>query len=280
MKKRIIVLADKRKEQSAQVVQEILPWLQRIGRVVLVDLERKADLERCRADLVITFGGDGAILSVAKRMGHNQIPVVGVNLGKLGFLAELTPEELRASLENLLVRERKPLARMMLDCSLWLGRKRVGGSLALNDVVISRGSFSRLIYVNMKVSGQNVTSYAGDGLIVATPVGSTAHSLSAGGPILEPDMDAIVVTPICAHTLSNRPLVLCPRETIELTVNSRSQEVGLSIDGQVYYKLTDEHVVRIVCARERFLIHELGPHHFYDKLRNKLGWGGILPYKV
>jgi len=280
MKKRIIVLADKRKERSAQTVQALLPWLGRLARVVLVDLERQADLKRVRADLVITFGGDGAILSVAKRMGRNQMPVVGVNLGKLGFLAELSADELRSSLGDILAGKRKPQDRMMLDCSLWLGRKRVGRSLALNDAVISRGSFSRLVYVNLKISGESVTSYAGDGLIVATPVGSTAHSVSAGGPILEPDLDAFIVTPICAHTLSNRPIVVCPRETIELSVNSRGQEVGLSIDGQVYFMISNDHLVRIVRARERFRIYELGTRGFYDKLRNKLGWGGILPYKV
>ena len=280
MKKRIIVLADKHKELSAQTVRKLLPCLKQIANVVLVDLERKADLERVRADLVITFGGDGAILSVAKRMGRNQMPVVGVNLGKLGFLAELSAEELRSSLADIAAGKSEPEDRMMLDCTLWLGRKKVGGSLGLNDAVISRGSFSRLVYVNMKISGENVTSYAGDGLIVATPVGSTAHSVSAGGPILEPDLDAFVVTPICAHTLSNRPIVVCPKETIELTINNRGQEVGLSIDGQVYFRISNDHLVRIVRAKERFWIYEIGAHGFYDKLRNKLGWGGILPYKV
>ena len=280
MKKRIIVLADKRKELSAQTLRILLPWLEQVARVVLVDLERRANLEKERADLVITLGGDGAILSVAKRLGRNQMPVVGVNLGKLGFLAEFSAEELRTSLADILSGKIAPVDRMMLECSLWKGRKRVGRSLALNDAVISRGSFSRLVYVNMKISGDVVTSYAGDGLIVATPVGSTAHSVSAGGPILEPDMDAFVVTPICAHTLSNRPIVVCGKEVIELSVNSRGQEVGLSIDGQVYFRISGDHLVRIARARERFLIHELGTRGFYHKLRNKLGWGGILPYKV
>jgi NAD+ kinase len=156
----------------------------------------------------------------------------------------------------------------------------LGRSLALNDVVISRGSFSRLVYVNMKISGESVTSYAGDGLIISTPVGSTAHSLSAGGPILEPDLDAMVVTPIAAHTLSNRPLVVCANQVIELSVISRGQEVGLSVDGQVYFRIGDGDTVRVVRAKERFLIYELGAHRFYDKLRNRFGWGGILPYKV
>ncbi len=280
MKKRIIILADKRRERSAHTVRELLPWLQKTANVVLVDLDRKADLERVRADVVLTLGGDGAILSAAKRMGRNQMPVVGVNLGKLGFLAEWSAEDLRALLPDVLSGKNKPVDRMMLDCSVWLGRKRIGHSLALNDVVISRGSFSRLVYVNLQISGESVTSYAGDGLIVATPVGSTAHSLSAGGPILEPDINAVVVTPICAHTLSNRPLVVCGNETIELSVNSRGQEVGLSIDGQVYHQISDAHRVRVARARERFLLHETAPHGFYSRLRDKLGWGGILPYKA
>ena len=167
----------------------------------------------------------------------------------------------------------------MLECVLTRGERTVAEWLALNDVVVSRGALSRLVSFGLFVDGRHATTYNGDGVIVSTPTGSTAHSLSAGGPVLDPSLEAMVITPICPHTLTNRPLVLGADMAIELRAESTPVDVGLTVDGQVYEELRQGDRIVVRRAARTFQLIDLGLRTFYDTYRQKLGWGGSPPYR-
>ena len=272
--KRIILTGDGRKPAIAAAVSELLPWLRERAEVVAVDLGMDRDLQKSDADLVVILGGDGAILSAARRLGRNQIPAIGVNLGKFGFLAEVLPGEFRERFSDILAGRYRLSPRMMLRCVLRRGGEVLGEHLALNDVVVSRGALSRLVTIGLFVDGAWTTTYNGDGVIVATPTGSTAHSLSAGGPVIDPAVEAIVVTPICPHTLANRPVVLPAGVKAELRVEATPVVVGLTIDGQVYQELAAGDRIAVERASVAFNLIDLGLRTYYDTLREKLHWGG------
>jgi len=276
--KRIILTGNGSKPAIAATVSELLPWLRQRAEVVTVDLAMERGLEDVEADLAVILGGDGAILSTARRLGKNQIPVIGINLGKFGFLAEVSPVEFREHFGDILADRYRISPRTMLACTLRRGDEAVAESLALNDVVVSRGAFSRLVALGLFVDGEETTTYNSDGVIVSTPTGSTAHSLSAGGPVLEPDLEALVITPICPHTLSNRPLVLPATREIEVRAKKTPVEVGLTIDGQVYERLAEGDRVVIRRAPRTFQLINLGLRTYYDTLREKLHWSGSTAY--
>ena len=272
--KRIILTGNGSKPPITAAVSELLPWLRERAEVAAVDLTMERDLETVKADLAVILGGDGAILSTARRLGRNQIPAVGVNLGKFGFLAELLPSEFRERFGDILAGRFRISPRMMLRCTQRRGEKVVMTHLALNDVVISRGALSRLVGIVLWVDGTRITTYNGDGVIVSTPTGSTAHSLSAGGPVVDPRLEAMVVTPLCPHTLTNRPVVLPGSLRIELCAESTPVDVGLTVDGQVYQELLAGDRVLVQRAEESFQLVDLGLRTYYDTLREKLHWGG------
>lgn len=276
---RVIVSGNQAKPHVAAVVAELLPWLRERMDIVALDLDMTADLSQIEADLAVILGGDGAILSVARRLGDNQVPAIGVNLGKFGFLAEVLPEEFRERFGDILAGHCRVSSRMMLHCVLSRGEQTLAEHLALNDVVVSRGALSRLVSFGLAVDGRRATTYNGDGVIVSTPTGSTAHSLSAGGPVLDPGVEAMVVTPICPHTLTNRPVVLPAGVTIELCVESTPVDVGLTIDGQVYDPVEQGDRIVIRRASKAFQLIDLGLRTYYDTLREKLNWGGSTPYR-
>lgn len=226
--------------------------------------------------MLLVFGGDGEMLSTARRLGTNQIPALGINFGKLGFLTQFDACELESALPSILGGDFTVGERMMLDCSLLRGEPKKRQFLALNDVVISRGALSRLVRLRLYVDGEPATSYASDGLIISTPVGSTAHSLSAGGPILEPDFEAMIITPICAHSLANRPVVICAGHAVEVHAEKFTQELGLTVDGQVYEPLEPGDRIRVVRSSHKFLQVIRRTQAFYRTLRGKLGWGGTI----
>jgi NAD+ kinase len=226
------------------------------------------------ADLALILGGDGAILSSARRLGRNQVPAIGVNLGKFGFLAEVSPEQLRERFDDILAGRYRVSSRMRLSCALEQGGRTVAEDLALNDVVVSRGALSRLVAIGLVVDGMRATTYNGDGVIVSTPTGSTAHSLSAGGPVIDPRLEAFAVTPICPHTLTNRPLVLPAGCVVELCLDAAPVNVGLTVDGQVYREMGRGDRVIIRRAATDFRLIDLGIRTYYDTLREKLHWSG------
>ncbi len=275
---RIILTGNGTKPQIAAAVSELLPWLRERVDVAVVDLGMDMDLGSVGADVAVILGGDGAILSTARRLGDNQIPAIGVNLGKFGFLAEVLPGEFRQRFGDILEGRYRISARMMLRCSLRRDERTVAEWLALNDVVASRGALSRLVGLGLLVDGTRATTYNGDGVIVATPTGSTAHSLSAGGPVLDPRVEALVVTPICPHTLTNRPVVLPADVEIALCAERTPVRVGLTVDGQVYEEIAQGDRVVIRRARKTFQLIDLGLRTYYDTLREKLHWGGSTQY--
>ena len=273
-KPRVILTGDGRKPPVAAAVADLLPWLRQRADLVAVDLAMDRSLAELDADVVVILGGDGAILSAARRMGKRQKPAIGVNLGKFGFLAEVSPSDFRERFADIAAGRFALSERMMLACSLRRGRRHVADFLALNDVVVSRGALSRLVTVGLAIDGARATTYNSDGVIVSTPTGSTAHSLSAGGPVLDPAIEAVVVTPICPHTLTNRPVVLPATARIELVADETPVDVGLTVDGQVYHQIERGDRVAVVRAGVKFKLIDLGLRSFYETLREKLNWGG------
>ncbi len=241
--------------------------------LVGVDLSPDSDLSALAADVALVLGGDGTVLHTARRMESQATPVLGINLGRLGFLAELTPALFRERIRDLADRRFTIENLMTLSCFLTpkTGPTRV--FRGLNDVVIRSAPAFRLLEISLRIDGETVMTYRGDGVILATPVGSTAHSLSAGGPIVPPDAHLFVITPICAHTLTQRPLVDGTHKTYEFIPQGDDVATVLVIDGQV--QIAVESGDRIVVRRgdAPFPMIRLPGHSFYRTLRDKLGWG-------
>ena len=272
-----------RRPEAAEVVRGLLAWLQARGCRALIDEETAALLSRAdglpraglteQADLMVVLGGDGTLLSVARTAGPRQVPVLGVNLGGLGFLAEIPLDELYPVLGAVLDGEVRPTRRLMLTCGVERGGRRVAEYVALNDAVINKGAMSRIIDLETSINGEYVTTYRADGLIVSTPTGSTAYCLAAGGPILYPTLGALVLTPICPHTLTNRPLVVPDDVTIEIVQGSASEEVSLTLDGQIGFQLQHRDAVVVRRAPHMLPLVASPKRNYFEVLRTKLKWG-------
>jgi NAD+ kinase len=240
-----------------------------------IDLSADSDLSDLSADIAVVLGGDGTVLHTARRMDDHPTPVLGVNAGRLGFLADLTPAAFFDRLPDLAERRFTIENLMTLSCMLI---PRNGGTTTfrgLNDAVIRAAPFFHLIEIGLSIDGESVMTYRGDGLIIATPVGSTAHSLSAGGPILPPNAHMFVVTPLCAHTLTQRPLVESAHKTFEMVSQGEATATVLVIDGQVQVPLHADDRVVIRRGKTHFPMIRLPGHSFYRTLRDKLGWGAF-----
>lgn len=232
---------------------------------------RKPDLAS-QVDLLIVLGGDGTLLSMARAVGDLGTPILGVNLGDLGFLTATTLDEMLAAAEAALAGRMAIDERMMLSARLVRAGATVGDFAALNDVVITKSAMSRIINLRVAVEGQYATAYRADGLIISTPTGSTAYCLSAGGPILFPTMDAVVLVPIASHTLTNRPIVLPGAQRIEVTLMT-DQDVMLTVDGQVGVHLREHDTVHVERAAARVRLLRFPRTDFFTVLRTKLKWG-------
>lgn len=267
--------------QAAGTVRGVVKWLTDRGLRVRGDEEVAAftgeaaaprEALVATAQLVIVLGGDGTLLSVARATGERGVPILGVNLGTLGFLTEITLDELFAALDRVLRGDFVVEPRMRLDVRAQRGGEELASFLALNDAVLTKADLARMIDLETRAGGVVVTTYHADGLIVATPTGSTAYSLSAGGPILLPELEAFVLTPICPHTLTQRPIVLPEDAEIEIRVRSRV-EAQLTVDGQQGIVLREDDVVSV--RRSAHPVHlVVSPFRSrFDILREKLGWG-------
>jgi NAD+ kinase len=240
-----------------------------------VDLSADSPLADLPADVAVVLGGDGTVLHTARRMEDRPTPVLGVNVGRLGFLADLTPTECSRRMSDLAARRYTVENLMTLECTLSPRQGPTRIFRGLNDAVIRPAPVFHLVEIGLSIDGESVMTYRGDGLIVATPVGSTAHSLSAGGPILPPDAHMFVVTPICPHTLTQRPLVDSAHKVYEATPMGDGISTMLVIDGQVQVPLRCGDRVTIRRGRTPFPMVRLPGHSFYRTLRAKLGWGAL-----
>lgn len=236
-------------------------------------------LGRRQTDLVIVLGGDGTILRTCRQLGSQQRPILGVNMGRLGFLADLSPAEFRNKFPRILAREYQIIDHLMFECRLYRGDGTQQKYLGLNEVSVLAGAALRILHIDLAINGEPVTTYRCDGLIVSTPVGSTAHSLGAGGPLLRQDLQAFVITPICPHTLTIRPLVDRSDGVFTLTAPEFPQGATLVVDGQVKEPLIDGDRIEIRKASVSFQLARLPDHSYYATLHRKLGWGGQPNYE-
>ena len=224
-------------------------------------------------DLMLVLGGDGTMIATARMLGDHEVPVLGVNYGGLGYLAEFRIEELYSALESILSGNYRLDKRVMLAVELVRDEVSETMSRVLNDVVINKSALARIIEIETFFNGQFVNSFRADGLIVSTPTGSTAYNLSAGGPVIFPSMNAVVVTPICPFTLSNRPIVVPDDAEIELILKTDHEEVALTLDGQVGFPLKVGDRVKIRKSRTMFNLVQPSNRNYFEVLRDKLRWG-------
>jgi NAD+ kinase len=268
---RFYVLGNPTKAGVRETADRLVPCLREVGDVVVFDLEQSADLSRTSADMAFVLGGDGAILRAARQMGYNQVPVLGINLGKLGFLADLGVKEANECLSGLLDGDYRVTSHLMFECVVADGASSEC-YLGLNEIVIETGPPFHMVEYEVALDGETVLRCAGDGLILSTPVGSTAHNLAAGGPILGQELQAFVLTPLSPHTLTTRPLVDSAEKvyTIRLT---QARGVWLIIDGQDQLPLTLDHRLTVRRAPVQFKLVKVRGQSYFHTLRTKLRWG-------
>lgn len=225
-----------------------------------------------KSDVIIVFGGDGTLLSVARLVGSRGVPILGVNLGGLGFITELRRDEVCDNIDMIFSENCCFEERIMLLADVYRGRKRIAQQNALNDVVLNKGALSRMFELDLNINGQYVSTFRADGLVISTPTGSTAHSLSAGGPVLYPTLETFLITPICPHTLTSRPIVLPDTFVLEVHIKN-GEDVYLTLDGQVGVplKTNDRVKVRKAAYKTKFLT--LHDRDYFKVLRTKLKWG-------
>ncbi len=277
------IVLKKQDTRVCDVVREILPWLEARGVDVLLEQESAqhvvvdaavapSDTLVGRVDALIVLGGDGTLLHAARLIGSSGVPIIGINLGSLGFLTEVKLDEMYTAMEGLIAGRYDIEERMLLDVEVIRDEKSIALYRALNDAVINKGALARIIDLEVSANSQPVLLTRSDGLIIATPTGSTAYSLAAGGPILYPTLEAIIIESICPHSLTNRPLVIPDRH--ELTVClCRGQDVYLTVDGQVGMPLRPRDCVRIRRAETTLKLMLPFGNNFFKLLREKLGWG-------
>lgn len=273
---RVVLLGFGGRPEFLREADRLKPLIEKHAQIVAIDFTGQQDLSRVEADMVIVLGGDGSILRAAHQMGHRQLPVLAVNLGRLGFLADLSPTDLLSVLPELTLDNLKVVEHLMFECRVFRGQELVAQQLGLNEVAIQNGPPFVILDINLYVDSELVTTYSCDGLIIATPVGSTAHSLSAGGPILRKNLQAFVVSPISPHTLTHRPVVDSADRVYELVVTKPRPQTSVVVDGRILGELQANDRVRVQRAEERFKLVAVSGHTYYRTLREKLGWSGRL----
>jgi NAD+ kinase len=271
--KKVVILGNRQKSGVLKALESIEPWLSRRAQVN-VDLDMEEPVDAGQVDFAVVLGGDGSMLRAARKVGCSGVPLLGINVGKFGFLTEGSVEDFEELLSCALDGRCRTTERMMLHCTLERDGAAALQTVGLNDAVISRTALSRAITMDVQVNGTPVTTYRADGLIIATPVGSTAHCLAAGGPIIYPHMEALVMLPICPHTLSNRPLVLPAQMALTIAAREAAEPPALTVDGQVNASLEEGDLVRVRKADAPLKLLKAGRLDFFETLRNKLDWRG------
>jgi NAD+ kinase len=275
------------KAEALKAAGELSAWLKERGVEMLLDTYAARELGVVgikdreladRSDAVVVLGGDGTLLSVARLVGERGTPIVGVNLGTLGFITTVPLSQLYITMDTVLSGQYKVQERMVLNARVKRGDRLVGEYNVLNDLVINKRELARIIEIETYVDGRYLSLFKADGLIISTPTGSTGYSLSAGGPIVHPSLSSIGVTPICPHTLTNRPLIVPDDAFLEAIVRSSEQSVLITIDGQVGAALEYGDVIEARKATHKVYSVMSPDEDYYHMLRTKLKWGGELDY--
>jgi len=268
--------------EPAEILKELLPWLRQKGYEACLDNETASVLNvegtprtqiPALADVVVVLGGDGTMLSVARLVGEKGIPILGVNIGGLGFLTAVRKDELYSVLETVLTGECQVEERIMLTACVFRHSECIAEYLVVNDVVVNKGALARIIDLETYIDHSYIATFKADGLIVSTPTGSTAYALSAGGPILYPTLNSIVLAPICPHTLTNRPIVLPDSVVIDIVLRSMNEDVFLTIDGQVGFSLRQGDTVEVKKSEFKTRLFTPCERDYFQILRTKLKWG-------
>jgi NAD+ kinase len=281
--KRIGIFAKRNHPDAALLGREVALWLEERGLRVEIEERLAADMNWPvgspgklipeMVDLVIVLGGDGTLISVARLIGKLEKPIFGVNLGSLGFLTEITRSELFSVLEEVLAGKFTVSRRMMLEAVVWRGEVSIGHFLVLNDVVINKGALARIIDMEAVIDDSYLTTFKADGLIIATPTGSTAYNLAAGGPIIYPGLECLVISPICPHMLTNRPIIVSDRSVVRVEVKFQDEDVVFTADGQVGMPLQGGDVVEVRRSECRTQLVRSPSKDYFQVLRTKLRWG-------
>src|SRR5665213_1534826 len=285
MIKTVGIISRPRREDVARVVPPLVNWLQAHGAEVFCDSEtadciqplaaqtrKREDIPGC-TDLLIVLGGDGTLLSAARLAAEFRVPILAVNLGGLGFLTTVPQDEIYSILEELFAGKHRVSERVMLDAEIVRAGNVIRRQIALNDAVLNKAALARIMDLELRVDGEYVTTYKSDGLIISTPTGSTAYSLAAGGPIVYPSVEAFVVSPICPHTLTNRPLVIPDSAIIDVDFKGGDEAAFLTLDGQVGIELMQGDHIRVHKAQDKLLLVRPAKKTYYEILRSKLKWG-------
>ena len=286
---RIGIIAKRNKPETITITKNLVDWLRlkKIEVFIEDDMAHLLDPSIARpslnsikredfpnlVEMIIVLGGDGTLLSVARLVGDHKVPILGVNLGGLGFLTEITLEELFRVLERVVQGDFFTDERVVLGTAVTRKGKKKAEFAVLNDAVINKGALARMIDIETTINGEYLTTFKSDGLIISTPTGSTAYNLSAGGPIVYPSLHCIIITPICPHTLTNRPIVVSDDAEIRAILKTKQEEVILTLDGQQGFPLEVEDVVVVRKAEARILLVKSPYRHYFEVLREKLRWG-------
>lgn len=281
--KKIAIFAKVHDPRCQGVAGELIAWLEGRGLEPLVESHLARHLAGkpgipaeeipSLADMAVVLGGDGTLISAARLIGSREIPILGVNLGSLGFLTEITLDDLYPSLEACLSGDYRVSERMMLLTTVERGGETVSTHRVLNDAVINKGALARIVDMGTAVNDHHLTTFKADGLIISSPTGSTGYSLSANGPIVHPALECLTITPICPHTLTNRPIVLEASAEVTVRLISQNEDVFLTLDGQVGVELKCGDIVRVRRAEHRTRLVTSRSKDYFEVLRTKLKWG-------
>jgi NAD+ kinase len=287
--KKIGIIAKRNSPEAIALVRNMAAWLCPKGIEVYVEKEAERSLAAQTPDpllktvdreeipkhvqMIIVVGGDGTLLSVARQVVGLDVPILGVNLGGLGFLTEIPIEEVYSVLDKVLEGDYRADRREVLQVSVIRKGKTLADYTVLNDAVINKGALARIIDLETTINGEHLTTFKADGLILSTPTGSTAYNLSAGGPIVYPTLDCIIITPICSHTLTNRPIVIPDQVIVRVILKTKQQEVILTLDGQQGFPLEFDDEIEVKKSDAHILLVKSPHRHFFGLLREKLKWG-------
>ena len=279
------IISKPKKAEIRQVATPLISWLEKRNVKVLIDQETSSMLDisdqgisrnelPSQVDMILVLGGDGTLLAAARVIDKKKVPILAINLGALGFLTGTALDEMYVVLEEALAGKVKRDCRTQVQADVIRSGETISQFRALNDVVLNKAAIARILDFDISIDGGYVASYRADGLILSTPTGSTGYSLAAGGPVVVPAVDALLITPICAHTLSNRPLVVPDSVKIEATIKTPRESVFLTVDGQVGIALRTDDTVRVYKSEHSVDLMVPPSQTYFDVLRQKLKWGG------